>query len=142
MVWLSFSIAAVLVAAIDQVSKAIVLSHWRPSFPTFRRPFVSIQCFLNRRGALVRFIGLRALVVVWAATVGLTVLALAYGAFGQRVVASIGFGALIGGATGNLLDRVRREAIVDFIAVGPWPIFNLADAAIVVGIGLVLLSLS
>ena len=47
----------------------------------------------------------------------------------------------IGGAAGNLLDRVRRGAIVDFIAVGPWPVFNLADAAIVAGIGLALLSL-
>ena len=43
-------------------------------------------------------------------------------------------GLLLGGAFGNLIDRIRSGAVVDFIDVGPWPIFNLADSSIVVGI--------
>ena len=39
-----------------------------------------------------------------------------------------------GGALGNLLDRFRLGAVTDFIDVGPWPIFNLADASIVSGL--------
>jgi signal peptidase II len=40
----------------------------------------------------------------------------------------------LGGATSNLLDRVGRGAVIDFIALGWWPAFNLADVAIVIGV--------
>lgn len=43
-------------------------------------------------------------------------------------------GLQLGGAFGNLVDRVLNGKVVDFIDVGPWPIFNLADSSIVVGI--------
>jgi lipoprotein signal peptidase len=49
-------------------------------------------------------------------------------------------GLLVGGALGNLADRVRDEAVTDWIDFPAWPTFNLADVAIVVGvISLVLL---
>jgi signal peptidase II len=44
------------------------------------------------------------------------------------------FGAVAGGAIGNLADRVRDGAVVDFIDPIFWPAFNLADVAIVLGI--------
>ena len=141
MIWLVSMLAAVLVAAGDQVSKAVVLARWRPTAATAPRPFVAIRCLLNRNGALGRFVGARALLVLWAAAVAGAALALAYGVPGHDVLAPIGIGAIVGGAGGNVLDRLRRGAIVDFIAVGPWPVFNLADAAIVAGAGLVLISL-
>ena len=44
----------------------------------------------------------------------------------------------LGGAIGNLVDRVRLGYVVDFIDVGLWPVFNIADSAIVIGlVGLV-----
>lgn len=43
-------------------------------------------------------------------------------------------GLQLGGAFGNLIDRVLAGKVIDFIDVGPWPIFNLADSSIVVGI--------
>jgi signal peptidase II len=43
-------------------------------------------------------------------------------------------GLLLGGALGNLIDRVRGDAVVDFIKPVLWPAFNVADAAITVGI--------
>jgi signal peptidase II len=46
---------------------------------------------------------------------------------------------LIGGALGNLADRVRDGAVTDFIDLPHWPTFNLADVAIVVGVLLLLL---
>jgi signal peptidase II len=50
---------------------------------------------------------------------------------------SISFALILGGATGNLIDRVRLRAVVDFLAVDlgsyHWPDFNLADSAIVIG---------
>lgn len=44
------------------------------------------------------------------------------------------FGLLLGGAFGNLIDRVRLGHVTDFVDVGPWPIFNVADSSILVGI--------
>ncbi len=46
----------------------------------------------------------------------------------------IALGVVLGGAVGNLIDRFRfGGAVVDFIAIGPWPPFNVADAAILIG---------
>ena len=50
----------------------------------------------------------------------------------------LSLGLQLGGAVGNLLDRLRLGEVVDFVDVGPWPIFNVADSAIVVGIGLLM----
>ena len=43
-------------------------------------------------------------------------------------------GLLIGGATGNLLDRVREGSVTDFVDLPLWPAFNVADMAITVGV--------
>ena len=43
-------------------------------------------------------------------------------------------GMLLGGALGNLADRVREGAVIDFIDPVAWPAFNVADAMIVVGV--------
>jgi signal peptidase II len=43
-------------------------------------------------------------------------------------------GLISGGALGNLLDRVRLGHVVDFLSLGPWPNFNIADSAITVGV--------
>ena len=43
-------------------------------------------------------------------------------------------GLLVGGALGNLADRAREGAVIDFIDPSFWPVFNLADAAIVFGV--------
>jgi signal peptidase II len=47
-----------------------------------------------------------------------------------------GLGLQLGGAVGNLADRIRIGHVVDFIQIRFWPIFNLADSAIVCGVGL------
>ncbi len=47
-------------------------------------------------------------------------------------------GLLIGGAVGNVIDRAARGAVTDYIKVPHWPAFNLADAAITVGVVILL----
>ena len=49
-------------------------------------------------------------------------------------------GLIAGGAFGNLIDRLWLGYVVDFVTVGPWPTFNLADSAITVGVGLLAVS--
>lgn len=45
-------------------------------------------------------------------------------------------GLILGGAVGNLIDRVRLGYVVDFIDLRWWPVFNVADSAIVLGVAL------
>lgn len=63
--------------------------------------------------------------------------------------ANLGIALVVGGAIGNLIDRVARAgdgvlggAVVDFVDLGWWPVFNLADAAITVGAPLLVLALA
>ena len=43
-------------------------------------------------------------------------------------------GLLAGGALGNLADRIRADAVTDYIAIGSWPAFNVADVAVTTGV--------
>jgi signal peptidase II len=55
---------------------------------------------------------------------------------------AVALGLIVGGGVGNLLDRIVRDLggrVVDFVDLHVWPVFNLADSCIVVGVGLVLL---
>ena len=57
----------------------------------------------------------------------------------QPPMLRLGAALLVGGALGNLLDRIRIGRVVDFFDFRIWPIFNIADIAICVGVGLILL---
>ena len=48
----------------------------------------------------------------------------------------VALGLQMGGAIGNLIDRLRLGYVVDFFDVGPWPVFNIADSSVVVGIAI------
>jgi signal peptidase II len=48
----------------------------------------------------------------------------------------LAFGLILAGALGNVVDRAARGYVVDFIHVTHWPVFNVADVAIVVGVAL------
>ena len=80
--------------------------------------------------------------IVAAAVVLLAILIRMRGMVANRPMA-VGLGLLVGGASGNVIDRVVRGhggAVVDFIDLTWWPVFNLADAAIVIGAGLLVLA--
>ncbi|MCA1555023.1 MAG: signal peptidase II, partial [Chloroflexi bacterium] len=46
----------------------------------------------------------------------------------------ISLGLMLGGALGNMIDRVRFGYVVDFIDLGWWPVFNVADSCVVIGV--------
>jgi signal peptidase II len=60
---------------------------------------------------------------------------------GERLVLRIALGLQVGGAIGNLIDRVRSGYVVDFLDFRVFPIFNFADTAITVGVGLLILEI-
>lgn len=75
-----------------------------------------------------------AFVVTWLlAVAGATVLH-RLGTWFQSPLALAGLGLACGGAASNLVDIIRRRYVVDYIDLGWWPVFNLADAGIVAGL--------
>jgi signal peptidase II len=121
--------AAALAVLFDQVSKVLVERRRGLS-----RESSALRWVLNRRGSIVA-VPLRWAFVVWIGLVaGVALLAVEVSAVG--VAGALGLGLALGGATSNLADRVVRGAVADFIAVGRWPVFNLADGAMVAGVAL------
>ena len=75
--------------------------------------------------------------LIFVSFVGIAVLALIYHSQERPGnLLRLSLALQFGGAVGNLLDRFRLGAVTDFIDVGIWPIFNLADASIVSGLAL------
>ncbi|MFN3422940.1 MAG: signal peptidase II, partial [Armatimonadota bacterium] len=77
------------------------------------------------------------LLVVVALFVSAILLWLGRQGFDRRRVA-VATGMMLGGALGNLIDRIRFGAVTDFIDLRVWPIFNLADTALTMGAFLLL----
>ena len=73
--------------------------------------------------------------LIFASLIGIGVLLLVYrNSTNPSLLLRLSLGLQVGGAGGNLLDRVRLGHVTDFLDIGPWPVFNVADASIVIGI--------
>src|SRR4029453_18532335 len=130
-------VPAGLVLAIDQTSKRLVLT--RCGFG--RLPASPLRPVINKTIVLGLITDRRAVVILWALAVLGTMLLVYCAPQFQAWQVRIGMGAALGGATSNLVDWLRRGGIVDFIDLRIWPVFNLADVFIVLGIGVVLCSI-
>ncbi len=134
--------AAVLVLAADQISKWWVLNRLDlPQIGDIRLLSVLDLTMVWNRG--VTF-GLLNGLGPWSGPVIAVIAILIVGALGawlrrtKSVLTAVSLGAIAGGAIGNVMDRLRHGAVVDFIHahVGDWSwyVFNVADAAIVCGV--------
>lgn len=74
--------------------------------------------------------------LIGSALVGITYMALRTA---HTRLSAIGFGLIIGGGAANIIDRIPDGLVTDVLQVGSFPIFNLADSCITVGVGLLLL---
>jgi signal peptidase II len=126
------------VVAIDQGGKALATSLVSRGDRVEVLPFLHIE---NVRNEGVAFgLGGDISAVFIGATIVLLLGFLVFIAFrgGTGWLVWLPAALLIGGALGNLADRVRDGAVTDFISLPLWPTFNLADVAIVVGVLLLL----
>ncbi len=126
---LALVLAAVVVAA-DQASKWLVRAA-ADDLPLRLVGGLRIDLTYNSGISFSRFAGAGPIVVVLVAAVA-TGVSVALVLSPPRYRPALGI--VLGGAVGNLIDRLRFDgAVVDFVAVYGWPSFNVADAAIVVG---------
>jgi signal peptidase II len=139
--WIAAAIALLVVAA-DQASKAWAQGSLRPDHEInvvpgwlwFRLTSNSGASLGLLRGHNLLFVAVSTLVVVAVAAIVLR------GVSG--VLGAVALGAVAGGATSNLVDRVRLGSVIDFIEVHLWPTdFNLADVAIRLGVVVFVLTL-
>jgi signal peptidase II len=131
--WLRAGLVFAAVVALDQATKAIV----RSSIPrgSSEKFFLGIN-FVNTRNTGVAF-GLLSgggAVVVVIIAVALVALAAYFATHADKPLLWLPTGLLLGGAVGNLLDRLRGDAVTDFIDLPLWPPFNVADMAITFGV--------
>lgn len=141
--WALGSVLAFLALVIDQVSKGVVLAYASALVrPIEVIPVINLVLVRNEG---VSF-GVLSEVPWWGlAAFSLGVIA-ALSVWMVRTPSrwiAVSLGLVIGGATGNAFDRFRHGAVTDFIDIHifdfQWPTFNLADAAIALGVGLLLL---
>jgi signal peptidase II len=137
---------AAVVVGLDQLTKAwmmgllldpprvVALTGFMALVPVWNRG-VSFGILASHDGSTVWLLSGIALVVVAGLIVWL--------ARADRTVLALGLALVIGGALGNVVDRGRYGRVFDFldlhVAGWHWPAFNLADSAITIGVGLLLL---
>jgi signal peptidase II len=135
----TLAVAAAVVLA-DQVTKAVI----RSELERGERIDVALGIDLTRvtnRGIAFGLLGDGGEGLVIAVTVGALALLLAWAiATPDAPWMWLAAGLLTGGALGNLIDRIRDDAVTDFLDPPLWPAFNLADVAITVGVAALALS--
>ena len=119
---------------LDQVTKAIVRAYLFLGESVPRDGLFRITHTSNTGSAFGLFPD-QTMFLIIASLVGIGVLLIVYkkqpfSGFPLR----LSLGMQLGGAAGNLFDRVRMGEVTDFIDIGPWPVFNIADSSIVIGI--------
>ncbi|MXX92308.1 MAG: signal peptidase II [Chloroflexi bacterium] len=126
-------VLAVVVLLLDQSTKSVIVAwlDWGQSWPD--EGFLRITHARNTGTAFSLFQGHNN-VLSFIALLAVGVLLWVYATTGARsFVLRLALGLQLGGALGNLLDRLQQGYVTDFLDVGPWPIFNVADSAISVG---------
>ena len=127
--------AALLLAAIlavDQLTKALVRGSLRFGDEDPILPGVELVHVRNRGVAFGALSGESAVMIV--VLVALSGLVVWFALHSRRQHVWIPTGMLLGGALGNIIDRLRDGYVTDFIKIPLWPAFNVADVAIVFGV--------
>ncbi|MCS7282447.1 MAG: signal peptidase II [Anaerolineae bacterium] len=141
---------AAIVLALDQVTKAWIVQNLAPGqsreLAEWLTPILSLTYVTNTGVAFGLFQGLGDVLMVVALLTIALILAFSRSFPPGQWLLYFAMGLQLGGAMGNLTDRILRGAVVDFIDLNfwplhHWPIFNIADTSIVVGVGLVLLTI-
>jgi signal peptidase II len=137
-----FLVVSLLTLLVDQASKAYIMKKMflGQSFPVIANIFHIT--YIQNPGAAFGFLANRTaffIIISLLVIAGIIIFYLKHQL--KKGIMPVAMGLIAGGALGNLLDRIRFGEVVDFIDLRVWPVFNLADSAIVVGAGLFIIAL-
>jgi signal peptidase II len=131
--WLrAFAVMAVVIA-LDQTTKALVRSSVELGDSDGILPGVQIVHVRNEGVAFSRFSGGGTIVAVIVAAALLALVAY-FVTHLHKPLVWLPTGMLLGGALGNVIDRIADGAVTDFIKLPAWPAFNVADVSITFGV--------
>jgi signal peptidase II len=126
-----------IVVAVDQATKQLASSNVSPGDPVDVVPGLQFSYTRNTGVAFGALEG-GGLIVAILIGVSLALLIAYFIANRERAWLWLPVGMLLGGALGNLADRARDGAVIDFIDPIAWPAFNVADSCIVIGVAVLL----
>jgi signal peptidase II len=134
-------VTALIIVVADQTVKGVVTSVMRVGRPIdFLGSVVRFTRTANTGAAFSIFRGHGNLFIVVSAIAAVLIAVFSREIAKMRTWEQAAFGLIMGGALGNLIDRVRFGAVVDFIDIGVggarWPSFNVADSAISIGVAI------
>ena len=136
-----FALAALFVVGVDQLTKHLVVSNLSGGkVITVIDGVLTFHLTLNPGGAFGIGRGLPGFFLTASIAVVALVVVLARRVDDPRWLVPLGL--VLGGGVGNLIDRVLRDTggrVVDFIDLHVWPVFNVADMAVVIGVGIILI---
>ncbi len=135
-IYLDFTLlqSAALVFLLDQLTKYLVIQTLAPGMSFPFRGFFRFTHVHNTGSAFGIFQGFNT-PLIFVSIIGIIILTLIYRSQERPSnLLRLSLALQLGGAFGNLVDRVRLGFVTDFIDIGPWPVFNIADAAIVSGL--------
>jgi signal peptidase II len=124
---------AALILAADQAAKAAIEAHLVPGEDVDVLGPLGLTLSHNR-GVAFGIAGGAGAPLVVVTLVALGVVGFLFARNPVRPGMWIATGLLAGGAIGNLSDRIRADAVTDYVDLPPWPPFNLADVAITAGV--------
>jgi signal peptidase II len=127
------ALVAIAVIVADQVTKAIARADIGPYEQIHVLPGIKLVHTENTGVAFSVLSGGGPLVVIVAIVALAALLAFFFTHLRRRLV-WLPTGLLLGGAAGNLIDRIRYGGVTDFIKLPHWPAFNVADIAVTVGV--------
>ena len=131
--WAWMLAAAVAVVGLDQATKAFVVGSVEEGERNEILPFLDLVHVRNE-GVAFGFLSDASEGLVLTVTAVALALVVGWFVFNrERPLAWLAVGLLAGGAIGNLVDRLTRDGVVDFIDFPAWPSFNVADIAITLG---------
>ena len=130
---------AAVVVAMDQATKLVASERLGPGASvSVLGDFIRLTLVHNTGAAFGLFPGSRVPFIVVSVLAIAVVLHLFFRETYRSVMNRILLGCILGGAIGNLIDRVRLGWVVDFIDIGfgtaRWPVFNVADSAVTIGV--------
>ena len=138
--WARAGVVLVAVLVADQLTKVVVRSSLEVGERREVLPFLDLVR-VNNDGVAFGFLGGGQALVVVAVAAALCGLVVFFAMNADRPLVWLPTGLLLGGALGNVFDRVRDGAVTDFVKLPHWPAFNLADVAITAGVIALILSL-
>ncbi|KAF1085584.1 Lipoprotein signal peptidase [Sporotomaculum syntrophicum] len=139
MLW-TFIVAVTLL--LDQCSKYLIISRLLPGESIPVLPPVFYFTYILNPGAAFGILAHRTSLFIFLTLVVITAVFVWQRYLPrEKILLRLASGLVVGGALGNLIDRVRLGRVIDFLDFQVWPVFNLADSSIVIGALLLVIGL-